>query len=71
MMGLFRREKGRYEGIPDEKLNWNQQQQKKNGRVTLPSRSRPAGHMAETQENLLMAVYIAVLVFTILMIFSS
>ena len=31
MMGLFRREKGRYEGIPDEKLNRNQQQQKKMG----------------------------------------
>ncbi|MGP1585774.1 MAG: hypothetical protein ACTTH3_04565 [Schwartzia sp. (in: firmicutes)] len=28
-MGIFRREKGPYEDIPDEKLNWNQQQQKK------------------------------------------
>ena len=28
-MGIFRREKGPYEDVPDEKLNWNQQQQKK------------------------------------------
>ena len=28
-MGIFRREKGPYENIPDEKLDWNQQQQKK------------------------------------------
>ena len=28
-MGLFRREKGRYEDIPDEKLNWNQRYEKK------------------------------------------
>lgn len=28
-MGIFRREKGPYDDIPDEKLNWNQQQQKK------------------------------------------
>lgn len=28
-MGIFRREKGPYEDIPDEKLDWNQQQQKK------------------------------------------
>ena len=28
-MGIFRREKGPYEDIPDEQLNWNQQQQKK------------------------------------------
>jgi len=28
-VGIFRREKGPYENIPDEKLDWNQQQQKK------------------------------------------
>ena len=29
IVGLFRREKGRYEDIPDEKLDWNQRQMKK------------------------------------------